>query len=129
MNIHKQTLLPEWSLWPSRLVFIATTIFISQQMLTSSPVSISISVWDKFMHFGAWGLLVTLGYCSCRSQQHFIILSVNIFLYSVFIEILQPLVAQRFFDVGDILANGLGCLTAVLLVPTVDKWLAARIYR
>ena len=118
-----ETLLPQWTLWPSRLLFAATVLFITQQMLTDSPVSISVSVWDKFSHFGAWALIVTLCYCSSRSQRHFITATVVVFVYSTCIEVLQPLVAQRFFSFGDIFANGLGCLTAMLLAPKVDRWL------
>ena len=123
MNNFKQTLLPSWSLWPSRLLFLSTVIFISQQMLTDNPVTLSLSVWDKLSHFGAWGLVVTLGYYSCRLQQHFIIAAIVIFIYSICVEILQPIIAQRFFSFGDIIANGLGCLTAAFLVPRVDQWL------
>ena len=128
MNNFKQTLLSSWSLWLSRLLFLATAIFISQQMLTDNPVTVSISVWDKFAHFGVWGLVVTLSYYSCRSQRHFIIASITVFVYSICIEILQPIMAQRFFSFGDILANGLGCLTAMLLVPRVDQWLYRKFY-
>ena len=121
--MNTETLLPRWTLWPSRLLLVASVLFISQQMLTDSPVSVSVSVWDKLVHFGAWGLVVTLGYYSCRSQQHFIRVAITVFVYSTLIEILQPIVAQRFFSFGDIAANGLGCLTAMLLVPIVDQWL------
>ena len=118
-----ETLLPDWTLWPSRLLLAATVLFISQQMLTNNPVSVSISVWDKLSHFVAWGLVVTLGYYSCRSQRHFITIAITVFVYSTLVEILQPILAQRFFSFGDIVANGLGCLTAMLLVPIVDQWL------
>ena len=127
MKTNKQTLLPHWSLWPSRLLFVAALVFISQQMLTNAPVSVLASFWDKLSHFSAWGLLVTLGYCSCRSQRHFIAVAIAIFVYSIFMEILQPLVAQRFFSFADIVANGLGCLTAMLLVPRVDRWLTVHV--
>ena len=128
MNADKQTLLPNWVLWPSRFLLFATVIFISQQMLTDNPVDLSpVSVWDKFLHFSAWGLVVILGYCSYRSQRHFIMAAIAVFIYSTFIEILQPLVAQRFFSLGDIVANGLGCFIAALLAPRIDKWLATYI--
>ena len=125
----KQTLLPDEFLWPSRLLFVAAIIFISQQMLTNVPVTALASVWDKLSHFSAWALLVTLGYCSCRSQRRFPIIAIAVFIYSVFMEILQPIVAQRFFSLGDILANGLGCFTAMLLIPRIDKWLVVRVYK
>ena len=128
MNNFKQTLLSSWSLWLSRLLFLATAIFISQQMLTDNPVTVSLLVWDKLAHFGVWGFIVTLSYYSCRSQRHFIIASITVFVYSICIEILQPIMAQRFFSFGDILANGLGCLTAMLLVPRVDQWLYRKFY-
>ena len=93
-------------------------------MLTSNPEPLLALMWDKFLHFGAWGLLTTLGYCSCRTQRHFTILTIAIAAYSVLMEVLQPLVAQRFFSLADIAANGLGCITALLLAPRIDRWLA-----
>ena len=128
MNNFRQTLFPSWSLWPSRLLFLATLLFISQQMLTDNPITGSVSVWDKLAHFGVWGIVVTLSYYSCQSQHHFIIAAIVVFVYSTGVEILQPMIAQRFFSFGDIIANGLGCLTAAFLVPRVDQWLYQKFY-
>ena len=114
---------PCWSLWLGRLFFTLALIFITQQMLTDTPIALSFSVWDKLLHFGVWGLMVGVGYYVNQSRRVFTYLSLAIFTYSPMLEILQPLVSQRSFSIGDIIGNALGCLFAYWLVPKASKLL------
>ena len=103
------------------MLFVVAVIIITQQMLTNRPLSLSALFWDKSLHFSAWALLVALGCCSCRSRSCVFTVGISVFLYSVCVEALQGFVGHRTFSLSDILANGFGCLAAMLLAPRVYR--------
>lgn len=79
--------------------------------------------WDKLQHFLAHGSLALLCYMgwyhSVRIGQVIVLLA-----YSTGLEILQILVPARQFEWPDMVANGLGVLSALILFRLGDYWLA-----
>ncbi len=93
-------------------------------MLTDNPVAMSALFWDKFLHAGAWGFMVGLGYIAYQRSSGWFWFVLSILTYSIALEVLQPIVANRFFSFGDILANSLGCLIAGVCCKPTDSWLS-----
>ncbi|MFT7222490.1 MAG: VanZ family protein [Cellvibrionaceae bacterium] len=120
---HRQKMLPNWSLGPFRLLLFLALVLVTQQMLTNTPASIFASIWDKLLHFFAWGLIFFLAYGASQSRRSFMLLSLAILIYSLILEMLQPLVSQRIFSMGDILSNVTGGVFAYFLISTADNFL------
>jgi len=75
------------------------------------PVSMnSIGVSDKFIHFIIY--YITTFFCTLtikeKNLNSIFKISILIFLFSIFIEIVQCLIPYRSFSVEDIYANGTG---------------------
>lgn len=108
-------------LWPLRVVFILALAWVTKQMLTDNPVAMSALFWDKLLHIGAWGFIVGLGYLAYQLKTGWCYMVLAIFAYSVVIEVLQPILANREFSVFDILANAIGCITAGKMCPILTN--------
>src|SRR5690606_27371840 len=78
--------------------------------------------FDTFSHFAVFGLLTLLLIVGFAKQFTFkkirdnaigFAISIGI-LYGILIEGIQSMVPGRYFDVADILANSIGCLTGFI---------------
>lgn len=76
---------------------------------------------DKIAHFIVYGILVALASYGGKqaitaetAHNYLLKIALYCFLYSFMIELIQGfLVAQRYFDIFDLLANGLGCIAGM----------------
>ena len=104
-------------------MLIAVVVY---QTLTSSPVNINVKVSDKFLH--AMGYFVLMGWFVQIFHQKKQRLLWALFLVGMGIgmEFLQDLGGVRFYEVNDMLANGLGVLIAWAL--SVTKFSCILIY-
>lgn len=81
------------------------------------------SFGDKLFHFFAYSLLVYTWYftCTCefkmRKLRAIYMVTLCAALFGIIIEVLQKLLTNtRFFDVGDIMANGLGIMLTMFIL-------------
>ena len=118
------SILPTWSLWPSRIVFITVLAWVSQQMLTDNPTPMAVLFWDKLLHVGAWGWVMGLAYLAYQQPRGWYRVALAVFAYSVLLEALQPIVATRQFSWLDIVANGVGCTIGGVACPYLDRYLS-----
>lgn len=82
--------------------------------LRSLPEGINLPANDKWLHFAAYAGTAL----SARIAYPFFptpLLAVGLFSFSIAIEAGQFLVPGRACDIGDVLANGLGIITGLLL--------------
>jgi VanZ family protein len=83
--------------------------------------------FDKWVHVGMFGLLIVLwAYpflnAGRTDKKIFILISVCGFLYGVIMEFVQKFFAfERSLDFFDMLADGIGCLGAFLLIIIAIK--------
>ena len=115
------SVLPQWSLWPSRALFIIVLAWVSQQMLTDNPTPMAVLFWDKLLHVGAWGWVMGLAYLAYQRHLGWYRVVLAIFAYSILLETLQPIIATRQFSWLDIIANGVGCIIAGFACPWIDS--------
>lgn len=113
---------------PKFLLFLALsfTLFITVGSLisTSSIPKLKFAVSDKLIHAVSYFILMflwSLFLVSQNKKRNFkfliAITAVFAFIYGIIIEVLQgTLVETRTADVFDVLANGLGIVTAVLVL-------------
>lgn len=81
------------------------------------------SFGDKIFHFCAYSILVYTWYFTFTyefkkgKQQSIYLVTLCAALFGIVIEVLQKVLTNtRHFDVGDILANGLGIMLAMLIL-------------
>jgi VanZ family protein len=113
---------------PKVLFFLALsfTLFITVGSLinTSSIPNLKLAVSDKLIHgvcyfllMLLWFLFVISNYKTAGFKKLLIITACLSFVYGIIIEVLQgTLVETRTADIFDVLANGLGILTAVFVL-------------
>lgn len=105
-------------------------MYVISLVKVQSPVKISISNFDKLVHFGIYFIntLVWFGYFSGIDFKKQILkgilkASLLAFFVGVSIEILQESITiARSGDVNDVLANSLGILMAVVLLYRIKKY-------
>jgi len=87
-------------------VFVSAVVFLS----LSSPPDISLEdiPWiDKVCHFLAYGFLM-LWFAQLYVRTIFWVLATLFFVMGVSLEVAQSLTEDRFFEVADMVANGVG---------------------
>jgi len=100
-------------------------------LLAPSPGDSFDNVWDKALHFAGWFILL----CSLKIpwllRSKFWLPALLLFAYSILLEVLQQFSPPREFSVNDMLANGLGILTAfailLLLNPLLQGFVVKRL--
>jgi VanZ family protein len=92
--------------------------FVIFQTLTTSPVSIDVPMADKYMH--TVGYFILMGWFVQIYQQKKTRLFWGVFFISmgISLEFLQDWGGVRFFEVFDMVANGLGVVIAWILSVT-----------
>ena len=86
--------------------------------------------FDKVIHIGMFGILTFLLIIGFKKQFRYMNLryyairaSLGIaFLYGVLVEIVQEYVPNRGFQLGDILADAVGCFLAYILFKLIYKY-------
>ena len=100
--------------------------FVVYQTLTSSPVSVSVKVSDKFLHTVGYFVLMGWFVQIFQQQQQRFLWALFFIGMGIAMEFLQDLGGVRFYEVKDMLANGLGVLIAWAL--SVTKFSGILIY-
>ena len=94
---------------------VCLVVFVIYETLTAHPVDIGVQVSDKYLHtvgyFALMGWFVQL-YDTVRAR---LVLAVFFILMGIGLEFLQELGGVRYFEVLDMVANGLGVVIAWLL--------------
>ena len=103
-----------------RILLLAAAAGICWLAFTPNPPPIGESVWDKFQHLFAFGVLALpahRAYPRARVARH-----VGALLaFGIFIELVQSQIPQRSAEVADVLAD----LCGVLLVLPLRRWLTS----
>jgi VanZ family protein len=104
------------SLW----LFIGYTLIVIliYQTLTDSPVSVGVSVSDKFMHTVGYFILMGWFVQVFHSKKQRFLWAIFFIAMGISMEFLQGLGGVRFYEVKDMLANGLGVVIAWVLSHT-----------
>ncbi len=115
MENYKFYLNYKW-LWLS--IGCGLVLFVVYETLTTSPVSIDVPMADKYMH--TVGYFILMGWFVQIYQQNKAKLFLGIFFISmgISLEFLQEWGGVRYFEVFDMLANGLGVVIAWALSYT-----------
>ena len=92
---------------------------ITQQTLTSSPVNTEINISDKFMHILGYFVLMGWFVQIYHEKRSRFLCALFFVMMGVTMEFLQGLGGIRFFEVDDMLANGLGVMLAWGLSHTI----------
>lgn len=111
--------LPRWLRWAA--VALAAAAIFYQSLMTVPPDTVpkpGFAPLDKWLHVVAYaGLGLTVAYALVDSRHdragRALRLVVAVALYGVLIEVLQAPLPQRYFALGDMLANVLGAAVAL----------------
>lgn len=106
------------------IIWAAVILLLTVSPGASMPKTLdwSILAFDTFSHFFVFGVLTLLLIVGFIKQYQFgtirqkaVVYALGAgIIYGIFIEIIQAMVPGRYFDLVDILANSLGCLTGYL---------------
>ena len=92
--------------------------FVVFETLTTSPVGIDVPFGDKYMHTVGYFILMGWFVQIYQSRKTRIFWGVFFIIMGISLEFLQELGGVRYFEVNDMLANGLGVVIAWLLSNT-----------
>ncbi|HMG68347.1 MAG TPA: VanZ family protein [Chitinophagaceae bacterium] len=109
-----------WSIGTTILLCLPGTAFPKEKWFDS--------IWlDKWVHIGLFSTLVFL-WCwfatkiKGKENRRFLEIAIYFFLYGIAMEFVQKyFIPNRSFDVGDILADGIGCVSGLLISLRVYK--------
>lgn len=87
--------------------------------LKSHSSIIQVSLNDKFMHFFAYAILTLWLYLLFSSKNIFLKSILILFIYGLFIELLQDFIPNRHFSIMDIIANSLGIFISIMVVKKI----------
>lgn len=81
---------------------------------------------DKLIHFMLYGVLIILffrNYSSYASlyKRVYVVTGISLVSISICIEILQPIVSQRSFEVVDIVSNAMGVVIGIIVYCKLSK--------
>lgn len=93
--------------------------FVVYQTLTSSPMNADINISDKYMHTVGYFVLMGWFVQIFRSKQQRFLCAVFFVSMGIIMEFLQDFGGVRFYEVNDMLANGLGVIIAWGLSNTI----------
>jgi VanZ family protein len=115
----------------SKLAVTAWAIFILVASFLSPGKVPEVGLWnfDKLLHLSVYAilafLLVNLIYAQCKPPvvrfKSYILAAALAAIYGIVIEISQPLLSQRVFDIFDIFANIAGCFIGVISFKILFK--------
>jgi len=92
-------------------------------LLTPSPGDTFSHIWDKALHFSCWFILLNSLYLPWLFRPKFWWAAVALFGYSVVTETLQQFSPPREFSYLDMLANGVGIITAFVILRLLNGFL------
>ena len=92
--------------------------FVVFETLTTSPVGIDVPFGDKYMHTVGYFILMGWFVQIYQSRKARVFWGVFFISMGISLEFLQELGGVRYFEVNDMLANGLGVVIAWLLSNT-----------
>ena len=115
----------------------ALIAFVVVQSLTSSPVDMGVQFWDKSLHTVGYFILMGWFMQIYQSKNAKLFWGLFFIVMGVSLEFLQDLGGVRYYEVNDMLANGLGVVIAWLLSYTifskclywVDRLIAGHIFK
>jgi VanZ family protein len=81
-----------------------------------------ISIWDKLLHFGCYGLFAMIAWRAAARPKTFYLLCAVVIVYGALMEVGQSLVPGRMMSGLDIVANTLGVLATVISYFLVKKY-------
>ena len=93
--------------------------FVVVQSLTPSPVDMGVHFWDKSLHTVGYFILMGWFMQIYHSNNAKVFWGLFFIAMGVGLEFLQDLGGVRYYEVNDMLANGLGVVIAWLLSYTV----------
>jgi len=110
------------AIWPALGWFLITTMLLCLPGSAFPKEHWFDKIWlDKWIHTGLFALMVFLW---CRAILHraqkrvlaFRRIAFYFFLYGIVMEFIQKyFIPNRSFDIGDVIADGIGCLTGLIL--------------
>lgn len=92
----------------ARVLFVGTLAFVTWGSL--SPSAAQVPTPDKVTHIVGYAVLGALAELSFPRRPHYLVKALPLLLYGAGIEFLQDGIPGRFFEVMDMLANGVGLL-------------------
>ena len=98
-----------------RIAFLSCVALIVVSSLVPSGLPPAIGVHDKIAHFGAYALLTLLGMPLVATLRARAFLLLSIVGLGATLEAVQAIVPGREASGGDLVADGLGALTGVVL--------------
>ena len=96
-------------------------------LLPGSYVGPSISHLDKIVHATAWCVIAVFATSAFALHRHARWLALSLIVWSLAIEGLQQYIPNRSFEWADLLANGIGVVSGILLarllrhLPLISK--------
>ena len=87
--------------------------------LKSHSSIIQVSLNDILMHFFAYAMLTLWLYLLFSSKNIFLKSILILFIYGLFIELLQDFIPNRHFSIMDIIANSLGIFISIMVVKKI----------
>lgn len=102
-----------------QIIGLALVAFVIQASLTSNPVKVEITNFDKYAHTAGYFVLMGWFVQIYQTRLSVNILAVLFILMGIGLEFIQGMTGYRYFDFYDMLANSLGVILAWLLSKTV----------
>jgi VanZ family protein len=85
-----------------------------------------ISIWDKLLHFGCYGLFALIAWRAAARPKTFYLLCAVVIVYGALMEVGQSFVPGRMMSGLDIVANALGVVTVVAVFILYKRRLSAK---
>lgn len=109
----------------SRYLFYATLVVITYLALAPQDAVIVTTGWDKTNHLLAFAVLLALFDYAHPSRSIWTVKLPLLIIYAALIEIIQIAVPGREASWFDLLADGLGLLSYMVIRPVVEKVISA----
>jgi VanZ family protein len=85
-----------------------------------------ISIWDKLLHFGCYGLFALIAWWTATRAKTFYLLCTVVIAYSALMEVGQSFVPGRMMSGLDIVANALGVLAVLVIFILYKRSVSAK---
>lgn len=113
--------------WQKALLLLIYAAVIAGLSLTPANEMPRIGLWDKAQHFAAYFVFMALACPTTDTPLQRLLMAAAIIGYSALMEFGQALSPGRSPSPHDMLANGLGVLTALLIFEgAVTRWYRSR---
>jgi|TARA_B110000114_G_C15048763_1_gene380315 VanZ family protein len=108
------------------LIFIVYGFVVAFFSLT--PVDdVFISIWDKLLHFGCYGMFALIAWWGATRDKTFYVLCAVVIAYSALMEVGQSFVPGRMMSGLDIVANTLGVAVVAAVYVLCERWFGAKL--